>query len=133
MAIASWGEPDQVPFLSIPMRTAMKRLDLPPPPPGTPGPLSRPTPAAVAALLEGGGFSNVAVEQDEVTYEFDSPEHFTAYIRAIAAPIRLMIEQHGGDAKEEVWGEITQAAADALGGSRPLRCPNAVLLGSATA
>jgi hypothetical protein len=25
-------------------------------------------------LLEGGGFSNVAVEQDEVTFEFDSPE-----------------------------------------------------------
>jgi hypothetical protein len=111
----------------------MKRLGLPPPPPGTPGPLSRPTPAAVAALLEGGGFSNVAVEQNEVSYEFDSPDQFTAYIRAIAAPIRLMIEQHAGDAKEEVWGEITQAAADALGDSKPLRCSNAVLLGSATA
>src|SRR3954466_6032170 len=56
IAIAAWGEPDQVPFLSIPMRTTMKRFDLPPPPPGTPGPLSRPTPAAVTALLEGGGF-----------------------------------------------------------------------------
>src|SRR3954454_16532673 len=133
MAIASWGEPDQVPFLSIPMRTAMKRLGLPPPPRGTPGPLSRPTPAAVAALLEGGGFSNVAVEQNEVSYEFDSPEQFTAYIRAIAAPIRLMIEQHAGDAQEEAWHEITRAAADALGGSRPLRVSNAVLLGSATA
>ncbi len=34
-------------------------------------PLSRPTPAAIGGLLEGGGFSNVAVEQDEVTFEFD--------------------------------------------------------------
>src|SRR3954452_11063916 len=47
MAIASWGEPDQVPFLSIPMRTTMQRFDLSPPPAGTPGPMSRPTPAAV--------------------------------------------------------------------------------------
>src|SRR3954451_19678638 len=32
IAISSWGEPDQVPFLSIPMRTTMQRLDVPPPP-----------------------------------------------------------------------------------------------------
>src|SRR3954468_17095232 len=52
MAIASWGEPDLVPFLSIPMRTTMARLNVAPPAAGTPGPLSRPTPAALGALLE---------------------------------------------------------------------------------
>ena len=133
MAIASWGEPDQVPFLSIPMRTTMERLDLSPPPPGTPGPLSRPTPAAIGGLLEGGGFSNVAVEQAEVTFEFDSPQHFTAYVRAISAPIRAMIEQHAGEAHEEAWDAITQAAAEAGGGPGPLSLSNVVLLASATA
>jgi SAM-dependent methyltransferase len=133
IAIASWGEPDQVPFLSIPMRTTMERLGVPPPPAGTPGPLSRPTPAAIGALLEGGGFSEVAVEQDEVTYEFDSPEHFTAYVRAIAAPIRAMIERYAGEAQEEAWEAITQAAADAGGGSGRLSLSNVVLLASGTA
>jgi SAM-dependent methyltransferase len=133
MAIASWGEPDQVPFLSIPMRTTMERLDVPPSPAGTPGPLSRPTPAAIGGLLEGGGFSNVAVEQDEVTFAFDSPDHFTAYIRAIAAPIRAMIEQHAGEDQEEAWDAITQAAADAGGGWGPLGLSNVVLLASGTA
>jgi len=133
IAISSWGEPDQVPFLSIPMRTTMERLDVPPSPPGTPGPLSRPTPAAIGGLLEGGGFSDVAVEQDEVTYEFDSPERFTAYVRAIAAPIRAMIERYAGDAREEAWDAITAAAADAADGSKPLRLSNVVLLASATA
>jgi hypothetical protein len=133
MAISSWGEPDQVPFLSIPMRTTMKRLNVPPPPAGTPGPLSRPTPAAIGGLLEAGGFSNVAVEKAEVTYEFDSPEHFTAYIRAISAPIRAMIEQYAGEAREDAWDAITQAAADAGGGWKPLSFSNVVLLASATA
>jgi ubiquinone/menaquinone biosynthesis C-methylase UbiE len=133
LAISSWGEPDQVPFLSIPMRTTMKRLGVAPPPAGTPGPLSRPTAAAIGALLEGGGFSNVAVEQDEVTFEFDSAEHFTAYVRAIAAPIRAMIEQHAGDAQEEAWDAITDAVSDAAGGSEPLRLSNVVLLASGTA
>jgi SAM-dependent methyltransferase len=133
MAISSWGEPDQVPFLSIPMKTTMDRLGVPPPPGGTPGPLSRPTPAAIGGLLEGGGFSNVAVEKDEVIYAFDSPEHFTAYVKAIAAPIRAMIEQHAGDAQEEAWDAITQAAANAGGGSKPLSLKNVVLLASASA
>ena len=133
MAISSWGEPDQVPFLSIPMRTTMERLNVPPPPPGTPGPLSRPTPAALAGLLEGGGFSNVAVEQAAVVFEFDSPEHFTAYVRAIAAPIRAMIEQQPGEAQEEAWQAITQAVAEAAGGSGPLSLSNVVLLASGTA
>jgi ubiquinone/menaquinone biosynthesis C-methylase UbiE len=133
IAIASWGEPDEVPFLSIPMRTTMERLGVSPPPAGTPGPLSRPTPAAIGGLLEGGGFSNVAVEQSEVVFAFDSPEHFTAYVRAIAAPIRAMIEQHAGEAQEEAWDAITQAAADAGGGSGPLSLSNEVLLASGTA
>lgn len=109
----------------------MERLDVPAPPPGTPGPLSRPTPAAIGALLEGGGFSEVAVEQEEVTFEFDSPEHFTAYVRAIAAPIRAMIQQHAGEAQEEAWDAITRAAADAAGGWRSLSLSNVVLLASA--
>jgi SAM-dependent methyltransferase len=132
IAIASWGEPDQVPFLSIPMRTTRERLNLAPPPPGTPGPLSRPTPAAIGGLLEEGVFSEVAVEPDEVVFEFDSPQHFTAYVRAISAPLRAMIEQHGGEAQEEVWDGITQAAAEA-GGSGPLILSNRVLLASGIA
>ena len=84
-------------------------------------------------MLEGGGFSNVAVEQADVTFEFGSPEHFTAYIRAVSAPIRAIIEQHAGEAQEEAWDAITQAAADTGGGSKPLRLSNVVLLASATA
>jgi SAM-dependent methyltransferase len=132
-AISSWGEPDQVPFLSIPMRTTMRRFGVPAPPAGTPGPLSRPTPAALSRLLEGGGFSQIAVEQNHVTFQFDSPAHFTAYVRAIAAPIRAMIAQHAGDAQEDAWAAITQAAADAGGGRKPLTFSNLVLLASGTA
>jgi SAM-dependent methyltransferase len=132
-AIASWGEPDEVPFLSIPMRTTMERFGVSPPPPGTPGPLSRPTPAAIGGLLEGGGFSMVAVERAEVVFEFDSPAHFTAYIRAIAAPIRAMIERHAGGEEEAAWDAITEAAATVGGGPGPLSLSNAVLLASGTA
>lgn len=73
------------------------------------------------------------VEQDEVTFEFGSPQEFTAYVRAISAPIRAMIEQHAGEAQEEAWDAITQAAAEVGGGPGPLTLSNVVLLASATA
>ncbi|HET9593195.1 MAG TPA: methyltransferase domain-containing protein [Solirubrobacterales bacterium] len=132
-AIASWGEPGEVPFLSLPMKTTRERFGVPPPPAGTPGPLSRPTPAAIGGLLEGGGFADVAVERAEVVFEFDSPAHFTAYVRAIAAPVRALIEQHAGEAQEEAWDAITQAATEVGGGSGSLRLSNVVLLASGTA
>jgi SAM-dependent methyltransferase len=52
MAISSWGPPERVPMLAVPMRTVMTRLNVSPPPPGTPGPLSRPTSEAIAGILE---------------------------------------------------------------------------------
>jgi enediyne biosynthesis protein CalE5 len=133
MAISSWGAPSEVPFLSIPMRTAMERLGVPAPPPGTPGPLSRPTPEALGGLLDGGGFTEVAVEQGEIIFEFGSAADFTAYVRAISAPIRAMIEQHAGDAQEEVWDEISRAATKAARGSKPLVFSNVVLLAAGIA
>ena len=133
MAISSWGPPERVPFLALPMRTAMERLNVPPPPPGTPGPMSRPTPEAIGGLLEGGGFSDVEVEETEVTFELDSAEEFTAYTKAIATPIRVMIEQHPPDVQEETWEAITNAAREAAGGDGPVRLSNLVLLASGTA
>src|SRR6185503_3647422 len=134
MAIASWGPPDKVPFLGVPVMTVMQRLDVPPPPPGTPGPLSRPTPEAIGGLLEGGGFSDVEVEETEVIFELDSAEAFTTYTKAIATPIRVMIEQHPPDVQEETWAATTEAARDAAGGGDgPVRLVNLVLLAAGRA
>jgi SAM-dependent methyltransferase len=114
-AISSWGPPERVPFLAIPMRTAMQRLNVPPPPPGTPGPLSRPTPEALGGLLEAGGFSDVEVEDTEVTMEWQSPEEFTTFVREIAPPISAMIDPHPPEVQEETWAAITDAIREASG------------------
>jgi SAM-dependent methyltransferase len=115
MAISSWGPPDRVPFLGIPVRTTMQRLGLDPPPPGTPGPLSRPTPEAIAGLLEGGGFSDVQTEETEVTFEFDSAEEFTTYVREIAPPLTAMMAGQPEEVQRETWAAITDAAREAAG------------------
>jgi enediyne biosynthesis protein CalE5 len=100
MAISSWGPPDKTPMLGIPMRTAMSELNVDPPPPGTPGPLSRPSGEALGGLLEGGGFTDIQTEETSVTFVWDTPEDFTTYIREIAPPITAMLAPHPADVQD---------------------------------
>jgi SAM-dependent methyltransferase len=132
MAISSWGSPERVPFLAVPMRTAMQRLQVPPPPPGTPGPLSRPTPEALGGLLEGGGFSDVEVEETQVDFEWASPEEFTSFIKEIAPPISAMLAPHPQDVQDETWAAITEATREAAGDG-PVRFSNLVLMAAGRA
>jgi len=133
MAISSWGPPERVPFLAIPMRTVMQRLDVPPPPPGTPGPLSRPTPDALGGLLEGGGFSDVSVEEAEVSFEWQSPEDFTSFVKEIAPPISAMLAPHPQEVQEEGWAAITEAVREEAGDSGSVRMSNLVLMAAGRA
>jgi enediyne biosynthesis protein CalE5 len=133
IAISSWGPPDRTPFLGIPMRTAMQALDVPPPPPGTPGPLSRPTPEAIGGLLGGGGFSDVKVEEAEVVMPFESPETFTTFIKEIAPPITAMIEPHPEDVQKQTWDAITEAAREVAAGDGTVILTNQVLMATGSA
>jgi SAM-dependent methyltransferase len=128
MAISSWGPPERVPMLAIPMRTAMQRLQVEPPPPGTPGPLSRPTPEALGGLLEGGGFSDVDVEEAEVVLEWSSPEEFTTFIKEIAPPITAMIAPHPPEVQDETWAAITEATREVAADDGSVRLSNVALL-----
>jgi SAM-dependent methyltransferase len=133
MAITSWGPPERVPMLAVPMKTAMQRLEVPPPPPGTPGPLSRPTHEALGGLLEAAGFSDVEVEEADVSFEWSSPEEFTTFIREIAPPISAMIDPHPPEVQEETWAAITEAIRQLAADDGKVRLSNLVLLAAGRA
>jgi hypothetical protein len=111
----------------------MQHLQVPPPPPGTPGPLSRPTPQALGGLLEAAGFSDVEVEEAEVTFEWQSPEEFTTFIREIAPPITAMIAPHPQEVQDETWAAITEAIREAAGDGEAVTLSNLVLLAAGRA
>jgi enediyne biosynthesis protein CalE5 len=133
MAISSWGSPDRVPFLAIPMRTAMQHLGVPPPPPGTPGPLSRPTPEALGGLLEAAGFSDVEGEEAEVTFELESVEEYITFIKETIPPIRSMMAPFPPEVQESAWDAITEAAHQIAAADGAVRLSNLVLLAAGRA
>jgi enediyne biosynthesis protein CalE5 len=133
MAIASWGPPEEVPMLSIPMRTVMTRLNVPPPPPGTPGPLSRPTPEAIGGLLEGGGFADVEVEELTAEMDWDSPEEFARFTREIAPPISALMADHPQEVQDETWAAVVEAAREHAGEDGNVHLKNLVLVAAGRA
>jgi enediyne biosynthesis protein CalE5 len=133
MAISSWGPPERVPMLALPMGTVMNRLNVPPPPPGTPGPLSRPTREAIAGLLEGGGFTDVEVEELEVELEWGSPEEFARFTREIAPPITALMANHPLDVQEETWRALAEAAGSHADADGNVRLSNLALVASGRA
>ncbi len=132
MAISSWGPPDRVPFLAVPMRTVMQRLGVEPPPPGTPGPLSRPTPEAIGGLLEGGGFSDVDVDELEVDFEWESADAFTQFVKEIAPPVSNLLKPHPEEVQEETWAAVSEAVAEHADDG-VIRMRNLVLIAAGTA
>jgi SAM-dependent methyltransferase len=128
MAISSWGPPERVPFMGVPGGAVRKVLDLPPPPPGVPGPLSRPTPDAIAGLLEGGGFSDVEVEEVEITFEYDSPEELTRSVQALVPPIINLVAPHPADVQQQVWQAVTDAAREYAAEDGRVHMTNLVLV-----
>src|SRR5436190_1833895 len=108
-------------------------LDVPPPPPGTPGPLSRPTPEAIAAILEGGGFSDVDVEELELDFEYESAEEFTRFIREIAPPVSNLLASHPPEVQDETWAAITEAVRAHAGDDGKVRMKNLVLVAAGRA
>ena len=128
MAMASWGQVDRVPMFALTIGTLVERLGIPGPPPGMPGPLSRPTREAITALLEGGGFSNVQVEEIDVMFDYSSPEEFVTCLRDIAPPITALLKEQPQDVQERAWVEITEAARERAGGDQPFQLSNVALL-----
>lgn len=133
MAISSWGPPDRVPMLGVPMKTVLGLIGADPPPPGTPGPLSRPTPDAIGGLLEGGGFSDVEVEEVEIEMEWQSPEEFTTFVREIAPPITALLAGQSDETRDEAWQAITDAIRQQASEDGTLRLRNLVLMASGRA
>jgi enediyne biosynthesis protein CalE5 len=132
-AISSWGAVDAVPWLGIAFKTAMARLDVPPPPPGTPGPLSRPTPEAIGGLLEGGGFTDVEVEEIDLILPFESAEEYTRFAQGIIAPVVTMISAHPEDVQRQTWDAITEKARERAGADGRFTLSNQVLMASGQA
>ena len=111
LAAAVWASPDKVPFLSVSMNTVVKETGKPMPPSGTPGPFKLADQGIITDALSKCGFKDIVVERINVIFTFSSPEEYTQFNQAIAAPINAMLADQSRERKEEIWKAVTESAS----------------------
>ncbi len=116
-----------MPFIAVPMATAMRTLSVDPPPRGTPGPLASDAGGA-GGLLEGGGFSDIEVEETEVSFEWESAEEFVAMVKDTVPPLVALIAKHAPDDPDSAWDAILGAVEETASDDGTVTFSNLVLL-----
>jgi ubiquinone/menaquinone biosynthesis C-methylase UbiE len=109
-AAAVWGLPAQETLIATTMNIVMKETNNLPPPPGTPGPFSLSDENILRNLFMMSGFKDLAVEQMHVSFNFDSPEDFTAFTSETAGPLQKILANQTGEKRGEILKSVTQAA-----------------------
>ena len=110
-AVATWAEPERVPFASLPLSVIKQHVDVPTPPPGAPGIFAFSDPERLRSAMQNAGFDEVTVEEVDVPMlEVDSGAAFWEVMRELAGPITALIRGLPEDTQRAVEEAIGKAA-----------------------
>lgn len=115
-ATSVWDSKERNPWIATLMGVLQRNIDLPPPPPGSPGMFRCAAPGMIASLLREAGLPRVTetVVSGRVTY--DSPVQYWTMMTEVAAPVAGALAQ----ASEAVRARVREEVLDALGGGGPV-------------
>jgi ubiquinone/menaquinone biosynthesis C-methylase UbiE len=110
-AAAVWASPDKVPFASVPINILMKKTNIPPPPPGAPGPFSFSDEGSLKNSFLASGFKDLAVERMNVALDFNSPDDFATFTFEHGGPaLQKMLVGQTDEIRKEIFYAISKAA-----------------------
>lgn len=118
---ACWASPDRNPFVMVAMKVLGKYMDLPKPPPGTPGIFSFADPGRLVGVLESSGFSDIKIEEKEI--DVMVVEDGAAYWEAIsdlAGPVMMLVNQLDNKTRATFERDVVETA-DAMKEGEDLR------------
>jgi ubiquinone/menaquinone biosynthesis C-methylase UbiE len=111
VAVACWAQPERNPWAAIPLSVIKRHVEIPAPPPGTPGVFAYADPARLRATLEGAGFQDVRLEEVPVVFgPFDHPGEYFKMVRELAGPIARLFAGLSPELQEKVVTQVCAAA-----------------------
>lgn len=108
-AASVWGPPERAPMHSATFGAIARVLELPPPPPGTPGVFALSDVQRLDDLHRTAGFVNVTTEALEVRGTFSSVAEYVAYLKDVGAPIKNLLEGKPPELHEKAWQAVAEA------------------------
>jgi len=110
LSAAVWGPPASCPFLTLTRSTVAQYLELPAPPPDSPGPFRLSAAGALEMALTDAGFTGIATQRIATSFAWSSAAEFTRFQQSVAAPVHGMLEGQSAELRAEVWDAVTVAA-----------------------
>jgi len=107
---AVWGDPSNVPMLSIPMSVVRKVFELPPPPPDVPSLFSLASPCVLEQAFKNAGFESIRFSKIKVTTNLKSTDAYIDMLKDVCAPVVTLIAERTPEKQNEVWEAISDVA-----------------------
>lgn len=92
------------------MNIVMKETNSKLPPLGTPGPFRLSDENSLKNSFMISGFKDLTIERMNVSYDFNSPEDFTAFTNETAGPLQRILANQTTKKKVEILKTVTEAA-----------------------
>jgi ubiquinone/menaquinone biosynthesis C-methylase UbiE len=133
VVIATWGGPDKNPWAGIPVAALKRQMEIPPPPPGTPGLFAFADPARLRSTLADAGFAGIEVE--EVPNEIGSfvdGRSFCDFIFTLSGPLADLLARLPSEKQLQVRAEVAADLDARFKREKRLAVPGVALVATAT-
>ncbi|MDH5525912.1 MAG: class I SAM-dependent methyltransferase [Nitrospirota bacterium] len=127
MVAAVWGDPAQVPCISVPMAAARQVVGMPPPVAGERGPFRLSGANTLPEAFAAAGLTDLCVEPVTVGYHFTSAHAFTEFCRATSSPVRSVLAWLPESRHDDVWAGVGMAAERMVDPDGEVRLQNTAL------
>ena len=112
IAAAVWGPPERNPFITLPMATVRKHVEIPAQDPSAPGGIfSLADRSKLEFIFEQAGFGDIRVEAFELPMAvWDSGYEYWQFCTAIMGPLRALLETLPKPLRDRIGEEVAAAA-----------------------
>ena len=110
-AAAVWAEATKVPIINLATKIIGNEVQMSVPPLGVPNPFSLSDKNKLENSLARAGFSDIHIDTEIVTFEFESGGDYCRYCQAVSASARTALSKVTEERKENVWRKVAEEAA----------------------
>jgi SAM-dependent methyltransferase len=111
ISLACWAASEKNPFISVLLKVLSHYMELPVPPPGTPGIFSFADPERLHDVLASTGYDNIKLEEMEIdVIEVEDGRAYWEAISDLAAPVMVLVDQLEQTARLDYINEVISVA-----------------------
>jgi ubiquinone/menaquinone biosynthesis C-methylase UbiE len=128
---AVWSVPAKNPWATTVMGTIARHVEMPPPPPGSPGLFRCAAEGMMAKTFKEAGLLDVAEEEVSAMMVHDAPERYWDFMTEIAAPVVAGLSRADAATREKIRSEVLELALQSVSdGKVHLRSTATVITGT---